>query len=101
MTPPPRLTPILTAEALGSAVRARRKRDGLTLAEVCGLTGVGVRFLSELENGKRTVRLDKVLHVLNALGLRLHLDDPAVSGPDLEGGRAGHGVHRRPRVGRI
>lgn len=70
---------------LGAAVRAARKRAGLTLAETAGLTAVGVRFLSELENGKPTVRLDKVLHVLAALGLQLHLAEPAAGaheGPD-------------------
>jgi transcriptional regulator with XRE-family HTH domain len=56
--------------------RGQRKADGLTLAETAGLTNVGVRFLSELENGKPTVRLDKLLLVLNALGLQLHLTAP-------------------------
>lgn len=62
-----------TPEEIGRSIRARRKREGLTLHDVAGLTGVGVRFLSELENGKPTVRLDKVLQVLNGLGMRIHL----------------------------
>jgi y4mF family transcriptional regulator len=77
--PMPQPTPTTRIQApadLGAAVRAARKRAGLTLAETAGLTAVGVRFLSELENGKPTVRLDKVLHVLSALGLQLHLADP-------------------------
>jgi HTH-type transcriptional regulator/antitoxin HipB len=64
---------ITDAKTLGLAIRARRKRDGLTLAETAGLTNVGIRFLSELENGKPTVRLDKVLKVVAALGLRLQI----------------------------
>jgi|JFJP01.1.fsa_nt_gi HTH-type transcriptional regulator/antitoxin HipB len=64
---------ITDAAALGLAIRARRKRDGLTLAETAGLTNVGIRFLSELENGKPTVRLDKLLKVVAALGLRLQI----------------------------
>ncbi len=76
MKTPKRIT---TAEDLGSAIRDRRKSDGLTLAETAGLTNVGVRFLSELENGKPTVRLDKLLHVLSALGLQLHLTSPVDS----------------------
>ncbi len=67
------MTQIQTAEDLGQAIRACRKRDGLTLSEAAGLTNVGVRFLSELENGKPTVRLDKLMQVLAALGLQLHL----------------------------
>ncbi len=71
---------IRTVADLGKAIREQRKSDGLTLAETAGLTNVGVRFLSELENGKPTVRLDKVLRVVNALGLRLHLTPPSDSG---------------------
>lgn len=70
--PAPALT-IVDAETLGRALRERRRRDGLTLAEAAGLTNVGIRFLSELENGKPTVRLDKVLRVVAALGLQLQL----------------------------
>ncbi len=66
-------TRIQTAADLGKAIRTKRKADNLTLADVAGLTSVGVRFLSELENGKPTVRLDKLLRVVNALGLELHL----------------------------
>jgi len=66
-------THIQVAADLGQVIRARRKADGLTLADTAGLTNVGIRFLSELENGKPTVRFDKLLHVLNALGLQLYL----------------------------
>lgn len=66
---------IQSAADLGRIIRERRKRDGLTLVETAGLTNVGVRFLSELENGKPTVRLDKLLRVLGALGLELHAGD--------------------------
>ncbi len=67
---------IQTATDLGKVIRERRKHDGLTLVEVAGLTNVGVRFLSELENGKPTVRLDKLLRVLTALGMQLQVVDP-------------------------
>lgn len=84
-TPAPQL-PIADATALGRAIRARRRLDGLTLAETAGLTDVGIRFLSELENGKPTVRLDKTLQVLAAMGLQLQLvpRDPLIreSGTD-------------------
>lgn len=73
----PTTTRIQTAADLGEAIRKQRKADGLTLADVAGLTNVGIRFLSELENGKPTVRLDKILHVINALGLQLDLTSPA------------------------
>ncbi|HEX3609771.1 MAG TPA: type II toxin-antitoxin system Y4mF family antitoxin [Solirubrobacterales bacterium] len=67
-------SPIRTAEELGARIRARRKELGLRQAELAGVARVTPRFLSELENGKATARLDGVLRVLAALGLDLHLD---------------------------
>ena len=60
-----------STQTLGSLVRDKRKQDKLTQIELAELTGVGVRFLSELENGKPTVQLDKVLHVMMGLGLKI------------------------------
>ena len=62
---------IATAEDLGRCVRVQRKAQGATQAEFASLCGVGVRFISELENGKQTMSLGKVLQVLNCLGLDL------------------------------
>jgi len=39
--------------------------------------GVGIRFIVDLEAGKPTVRLDKVLQVLSGLGLVLQISDSA------------------------
>jgi y4mF family transcriptional regulator len=60
---------VATAAEIGMAVRKKRKEDGLTLADAAALCGVGYRFLSDLENGKETVQVGKVLKVLTALGL--------------------------------
>jgi HTH-type transcriptional regulator / antitoxin HipB len=57
--------------AIGRAIRHKRRELGVTQAEVAGLAGVGVRFLSELENGKPTAELGKVLRVLGRLGIEL------------------------------
>ena len=62
---------VSSTRALGVLVRNKRKQDKLTQIELAELTGVGVRFLSELENGKPTVQLDKVLLVLSSLGLKV------------------------------
>lgn len=64
-------------EDLGSAVRASRKHHALTQADLAGLSGTGVRFISDLEHGKPTVEFAKVLHVLQVLGLRMMLEDHA------------------------
>lgn len=62
---------ISSAEEIGKLVRAHRKAQSATQAEFASLCGVGVRFISELENGKPTMELGKVLHVLQCLGLEL------------------------------
>lgn len=62
-----------TAADIGAAIRKKRKEDGLTLADAAALCGVGYRFLSDLENGKATVQMGKVLQVLTALGLDLYV----------------------------
>jgi len=64
---------VASASDIGAAVRSKRKGDGLTLVEASGLCNVNYRFLSNLENGKATVRLDKVLQVMAALGLELEI----------------------------
>jgi HTH-type transcriptional regulator/antitoxin HipB len=67
---------IRTAADLGAAIRTARKRQRLTLAQCAGATGVGVRFLSELERGKETAAIGLSLHVAAALGLRLETPGP-------------------------
>jgi y4mF family transcriptional regulator len=48
-----------------------RKAAGLTQTELSRRAGVGLRFVRELEQGKPTVRLDKVAKVLSLLGYEL------------------------------
>ena len=62
---------ISSTKKLGQAVRAKRKADGLTQTKAAALCGVGVRFISDLENGKSTVELGKALSVLGGLGLTI------------------------------
>lgn len=64
---------ISTTEDIGNAIRAKRKRDGLTQADAAALCGVGTRFLGELERGKETARIGKVLQILHGLGLALQI----------------------------
>jgi HTH-type transcriptional regulator / antitoxin HipB len=76
---PPSRT-ILTPDDLGAALRAARKARGLRLEDVALAAGVGVRFLSELERGKPSVRLEETLRVVTALGVQLQLEDPDARG---------------------
>lgn len=58
-------------EAIAHAVRKARVRHGLTQTQLAGLSGTGLRFISELERGKPSVAMNKVVAVLAVLGLRL------------------------------
>ena len=63
--------PIRTAKDVGRIVRTARKTQGLNQDDLAGLTGTGRRFIGELENGKETSQLGKVLHVLSTLGISI------------------------------
>lgn len=58
---------------LGKIVKQARKNAGLRQAQAAALCCVGTRFLSDLENGKPTLRLGKVLQVLKGFGLRVDI----------------------------
>jgi len=60
---------IYSPEDIGKLVRMYRKEQSVTQAELASLCAVGVRFISNLENGKPTLELGKVLHVLKCMGL--------------------------------
>ena len=62
------ITKIDTPISLGLEIRTARKRLGLTQPQLALASGVGVRFIVELEAGKPTLRLENVLRVLHALG---------------------------------
>ncbi len=53
-------------------VKARRKSLKLTQAECAAFCGVGNRFFPELENGKESLHIGKVLNVLQMLGINLY-----------------------------
>ena len=57
--------------SVGKHIREKRKSFGLTQIELAERSGVGVRFVRELENGKSTVQLDKVNQVLKLFGEEL------------------------------
>lgn len=58
---------------VAEVVRGRRRALELTQLDVADLAGVGVRFVHELERGDTGVRLDKLLAVLEVLGLVLEV----------------------------
>lgn len=64
---------------IGALVRLARQRLNMSQTDAAVCCGVGRRFFVELENGKPTVQLDKVLAVLDALGLTLAVGGPGAA----------------------
>ena len=58
---------------LGQKIREERKAQALTQTELSLLAGVSLNFLSQLEDGKETVRIDKILQVIKTLGLEFQI----------------------------
>lgn len=64
---------ISSAKDIGKAVRIKRKTDGLTQADAAALCGIGTRFLGELERGKETAQIGKMIRILAGLGLEVQI----------------------------
>ncbi len=70
---------IATPVELGQVVRMRRRAQGLTQTELGQLAVVAPRFIGELERGKPSMHLDKVLALLTVLGIAVSLEYPEAS----------------------
>ncbi len=66
-------------------VKARRRALGLTQRELADRAGLGLRFIRELEQGKASLRLDKVNQVLSLFGNRMEPAPFRPEDPDAEG----------------
>lgn len=67
------MTRVYTTKDLGREIRARRKDLGYTQAFLAEYAGISTSFLSELENGKETVQLNKLMDVISLLGMDLYI----------------------------
>ena len=65
-----------TAAEVGKLIQTERKRQKLSQLQLAGLANTGIRFISDLENGKGTVQLQKLLAVVSALGLSMFVYSP-------------------------
>ncbi len=65
---------VYTAASLGDAIRHYRTEAGLTQAQLAELAGLQRSYLSELETGKETEQLRRILRVLRQLGVRITVD---------------------------
>lgn len=66
---------IYNSASLGAAIRHYRKEADLTQAQLAEMAGLRRSYLSELEGGKETEQLKRVLRVLRQLGVRMTLDE--------------------------
>ena len=61
-------------ERLGHYIRAARIEQGFTRDELASATGFSPKFISQVEAGKPTAQIGKVLTLLNELGIRLNVE---------------------------
>lgn len=66
---------VYTPASLGDAIRHYRTAAGLTQAQLAEMAGLQRSYLSELENGKETEQVKRILRVLRQLGVRMTLDE--------------------------
>ncbi|WP_310622218.1 helix-turn-helix domain-containing protein [Flexibacterium corallicola] len=58
---------------LGSAIRKERKAQHLTLNQLSSVSGVGIRYIRELETGKSSCQIGLAFLVMQALGLSIEV----------------------------
>jgi HTH-type transcriptional regulator/antitoxin HipB len=59
---------------LGLAIETERKRRRLTQTQLAQLSNSSINFISQIESGKSTAQIGKVMDVLNVLGLQLNIE---------------------------
>lgn len=64
----------MKVDNLATLIKTKRKEQKLTQPQLAGLCNVGVRFIVDLEAGKETCQIGKVLHVLDMLGINLKIE---------------------------
>jgi HTH-type transcriptional regulator/antitoxin HipB len=69
-----------TPETIGELVKNTRKRMGVTQKDLAMTSGTGLRFIIDMEKGKATCQLGKVLTVLHTLGIKTEFIVPAGNG---------------------
>lgn len=65
---------ITNSESLGKAIRERRKELNYTQSYLAEFTGLSVTFISDVERGKKTAEIEKVIQLLNILGMDILLE---------------------------
>ena len=64
---------------IGFLVKDKRNQLKMTQPQLAAISGVGVRFISDLENGKPTMQIGRILEILHVLGLDVYISERGVS----------------------
>lgn len=80
------LVPLTSVQDAGVAIRTMRKRAGIRTDDFALIAGVSKQFMTDLENGKDTVRMGMVLSLLQRMAVHVNLDlsDDAVDSYNAE-----------------
>jgi len=70
---------IITTIEFGQCIRDARRKAALTQAQLAAASGVGERFIRELEKGKTTCQLEKALFVAQMLGVKFDATVPQIN----------------------
>jgi transcriptional regulator with XRE-family HTH domain len=76
------LIAIHSPEQLGLLIRATRRTQKLRIDDTAGIAGVGHVFVRDVERGKPTVQLGRVMQLLAELGIELKAEVPDVALPE-------------------
>ena len=66
---------ISTAKELGKKKKKRREKLQYTQSYVSEYTGLSISFISEVENGKETAQIGKVMQLIEILGMDLEIKE--------------------------
>ncbi len=76
---------IINSQQIGQLIRLSRKEQGIDQASLASICGFSERPLKAIEKGKGTLSIDKVLKILDELGIKLHVEPPnSLSTEELE-----------------
>jgi HTH-type transcriptional regulator/antitoxin HipB len=73
---------IKSPATLGQFIRETRKALGATQKDLALTSGTGLRFIIDLEKGKPTCQIGKILDVLQNLGVKMEVISPVPLSPE-------------------
>jgi len=68
---------LANASDIGGIVKKERKAQRVTQVQLAQLSNVGVRFVRDIEDGKKSLQFDKLFRVLETLGIAVSVTTPS------------------------